>query len=190
MSVPLVDRVERRFPFGFPLALMASGLVTRYDLLGLRADDHIPSAVIVFWLFALGWAAAKATSVWHRLCATVAILATIPGFFGEPWREAVIMGGLSLLVWVPSVPSVGTVNRAAGALAGSSLYIYLTHWQVFPRLDGYSALLALIASLAVGIGYALLAMRVMKLLSALRRRRSPQLSAGRCRGAGRCGSGG
>ena len=48
------------------------------------------------------------------------------------------------------------VNRVAAVLAGSSLYIYLTHWQVYPRLDHHSALLAVAASLAVGIGYAAL----------------------------------
>ena len=48
------------------------------------------------------------------------------------------------------------VNRVAAVLAGSSLYIYLVHWQVYPRLDHHSALLAVVASLAAGIGYAAL----------------------------------
>jgi acyl-coenzyme A synthetase/AMP-(fatty) acid ligase len=171
LAVPVVDRLERRVPYGFPMALAALGLLTRYDVLGLEARVHVPSAVVAFWLFALGWATAKASTVWQRLCVTLAILATVPGFFGEPLREATIIAGLTLLVWVPSVPSVAAVNRVAGVLAGASLYIYLTHWQVYPRLDGYPPLLALLASIAVGVAYSAVATRAMGLLAARRRTR-------------------
>ncbi|SDZ16839.1 Acyl-CoA synthetase (AMP-forming)/AMP-acid ligase II [Micromonospora pattaloongensis] len=154
MALPFVDRLERRIPFGLPMALMTAALVARYDIGGLRPDVPISSPVVVFWLFALGWAAGKATERWQRLAVSVAVLATVPSFFGAPEREALIIAGLWLLVWVPSLPSLPALNRAAGVLAGSSLYIYLVHWQVYPRLDEHSKLLALLASLALGIGYA------------------------------------
>lgn len=160
LALPAVDRFERRFPFGLPMALMAVGLVTRYDLLGLTDHTYLPAAAVVPWLFALGWAAARATRVRQRLLVTAVALATVPGFFGdEPAREALIMAGFALLVWVPSLPSVPLVNRVAGVLAGSSLYIYLTHWQVFPRIDHISGWLALAASLVAGVAYSRLAAR-------------------------------
>lgn len=162
LAVPLVDRTERRFPFAVPAALMTLGLIGRYDLFGLDARGHIPLAVTVFWLFAIGWAAAKAVTVRQRLLVTVAAMATVPGFFGQPAREAVIIAGLALLVWVRNLPSVASVNRVAGVLAGSSLYIYVTHWQVFPRLDDQFAVVSMIASLLVGIAYAALATRAMR----------------------------
>lgn len=59
VSAPAVDRFERRHPFGLPVAVLAIGLLTRYDLVGLDALSRVPSALVVFWLFALGWAAAK-----------------------------------------------------------------------------------------------------------------------------------
>ncbi|HEU4421235.1 MAG TPA: AMP-binding protein, partial [Pilimelia sp.] len=179
LAIPLVDRLERRRPYGLPMALVGFGLVTRYDLLGLADRVDLPSAVVAFWLFALGWAAAKATTAWHRLWVTLAILVTVPGFFGEPLREATIVAGLALLVWVPSVPSIAAVNRAAGVLAGASLYIYLTHWQVYPRLDGYPPLLALLASIAVGVAYAAAATRVTGLLRGRRRARRRTRAANR-----------
>ncbi|SCL29197.1 Acyl-CoA synthetase (AMP-forming)/AMP-acid ligase II [Micromonospora rhizosphaerae] len=154
IAVPAVDRIERRFPFGLPLTLAALGLVTRYDLPGLAALGHVPSAVVVFWLFALGWAAARATRTAQRLAVTAAALLTVPGFFGEPFREAFIVAGFALLVWVPRLPSRPALNRLAAVLAGSSLYIYLTHWQVMPIVGPWSRELALVASLAVGIGCA------------------------------------
>ncbi|WP_405890295.1 AMP-binding protein [Streptomyces sp. NBC_00133] len=165
LSLRGVDRLERRFPFGLPMTLMALGLLTRYDVLGLSQRIHLPSAVVVPWLFALGWAAAKASTVRQRLLATAAALVTVPGFFpGEPGREALIMAGFVLLVWVPSLPSLGPVNRLAGLLASGSLYIYLTHWQVFPHIEAFSGWLALAVSLAFGVAYAAVAARVTRAL--------------------------
>jgi hypothetical protein len=173
LMVPAADRLERRFPYGVPMAAVALGLLTRYDVFDLLPRYHLPSAARVFWIFALGWAAAKASTRWRRLAVTGAILLTIPGYFDRPQREAVIMAGLVLLVWVPSLPSLAAVNRAAGVLAASSLYIYLTHWQVFPHLDHHNALLALAASLAAGIAYAAVAARAMPALRAPLTRRRP-----------------
>ncbi|WP_326587512.1 AMP-binding protein [Streptomyces sp. NBC_01294] len=167
LGLPAVDRWERRFPYGLPLTLVSLGLLTRYDLVGLPAREHIPDAITVFWLFALGWAAAKATTVRQRLLVTAAALATVPGFFpGDPGREAIVVAGFALLVWVPSLPSRERLNQLAGLLATSSLYIYLTHWQIFPLIDGFSRHLAFLTSLLFGIAYAAGAARLMKGLSA------------------------
>ncbi|MGW0363696.1 AMP-binding protein [Streptomyces sp. NPDC002990] len=165
LSLPVVDRAERRFPYALPLTLAAVGLLTRYDLLGLPDRTLIPDAITVFWLFALGWAAAKAGTVPRRLAVTAAAVATVPGFFpGDPGREAIIAAGFALLVWVPALPSRERVNRMAGLLASSSLYIYLTHWQVFPLVEGFSRHLAFLASLAFGVAYATAATRLMRAL--------------------------
>ena len=51
-------------------------------------------------------------------------------------------------------------------LAGASLYIYLTHWQVFPHLDQVSAVLALLASLVAGIAVGELVRRAPRRLRA------------------------
>ncbi|MEV7521294.1 AMP-binding protein [Streptomyces sp. NPDC091371] len=168
LCFPLADRMERRFPYALPLGLAALGLLTRYDLVGLPARAEMPDAVTVFWLFALGWAAAKAGSVRRRLLVTVSALATVPGFFpGDPGREVIIMAGFALLVWVPTLPSRERVNQVAGLLATSSLYIYLTHWQIFPLIDGYSRHLAFLAALLFGVAYAAGVSRLSKLLPTL-----------------------
>ncbi|CCK25221.1 AMP-dependent synthetase and ligase [Streptomyces davaonensis JCM 4913] len=173
LGLRAVDRAERRFPFALPMSIAALGLVTRYDLLGLQDRGHVPSAVVIFWLFALGWAAAKADSTWQRVLVTVVALATIPGFFpGEPFRDAVVAAGFVLLVWVRRLPSRAWINSVAGVLASSSLYIYLTHWQIYPLIDDFSGWLALFASLLFGIGYAAVANRGMRWAAGVRKRRS------------------
>ena len=137
-------------PFALPLGLAAVGLIARYQLV---PGVHLRTPAVVFWLFALGWAAAKAD---HRLAPAAA----------RDRRRGRHRAGLlrrpasarrssspawSLLIWAPTLPSLRAVNRIAGAAGRRSLYIYLTHWQVYPHLNQLSGLLALLVSLVVGI---------------------------------------
>ncbi|MCD0448845.1 AMP-binding protein [Actinocorallia sp. API 0066] len=154
--VPALDRAERRFPFAAPLVLLGAGLVLRYDVLEVRTLLHLPNAIVAFWMFPLGWAAARADTTTKRLLLTFAALLTVPGYFGpdELVRETVIITGLTLLIWARSLLVPRPLDRLAGLLAASTLYIYLTHWQVYPLLADYSPLLALAASLITGVALA------------------------------------
>ncbi|MEV4788282.1 AMP-binding protein [Streptomyces tuirus] len=163
MAVPLVDRLERRYAFGVPLALMAISLVGRYDLLDLASARPQLSPSVVFWLFALGWAAARADTVRQRALLTAVLLLTVPGLFqDQPLRTALVIAGLGLLIWVPVLPSLGPLSALAGVLASSSLYIYLTHYQLYPYLQEDFPLTALFASLVLGVGYAAVVTRVAR----------------------------
>ncbi|MFI8895597.1 AMP-binding protein [Streptomyces paradoxus] len=162
LAIPWLHRVERRNPFGFALALVALGLVGRYDPWGLAHVRFHLSPTVVFFLFALGWAAARARTAGQRLGLTAVTLLTVPGLFpGEQTlRTSIVIGGLVLLLWVPALPSIDPVNRLAGVLAGSSLYIYLTHFQVYPHLRDHSPVAALLVSLICGVAYGAMATRL------------------------------
>nr|WP_240508544.1 non-ribosomal peptide synthetase [Streptomyces ossamyceticus] len=164
LTLPLVDRLERRHTFGLPLALLAIGLLGRYDIVGLAPARFHLGPTVVFWLFALGWAAARATTARRRLLLTAVLVLATPGLFqpDQQLRTVVVIAGLTLLIWVPTLPSLAPLNRLAGLLAGSSLYIYLTHFQVYPHLQDDFPALALLASLAVGITYAAVTTRVTR----------------------------
>ncbi|MFF5314795.1 AMP-binding protein [Streptomyces massasporeus] len=163
MAVPLVDRLERRYTFGVPLALMAISLVGRYDLLDLASARPQLSPSVVFWLFALGWGAARADTVRQRALLTAVLLLTVPGLFqDQPLRTTLVIAGLGLLIWVPTLPSLGPLSALAGVLASSSLYIYLTHYQLYPHLQEDFPLTALFASLVLGVGYAAVVTRVAR----------------------------
>jgi acyl-coenzyme A synthetase/AMP-(fatty) acid ligase len=176
LASPIVDRWERRGPFALPTALLGGALLVRFEVLPLSPYDNLTTPASLFWLFALGWAAGKARTRWQRLMVTAAGVLALVGYFGNPLREAVVIAGLLLLVWVPHLPSTAVVNRVAGALAGSSLYIYLTHWQVYPLLDDRSPPLALVAALVAGVMFRAAVERVTALL-VRRRRRIPAGSA-------------
>ena len=154
LAVPVVHRLEQRSPFWFAMGLVALGLLTRYGVVTM-SDGPQPYylAHVIFFVFALGWATVKATSTWHRVVVSAAVLATLPGFFGDPARELLVAAGMLLLVWVSSIPVPSLVARAAGVLATASLYIYLSQWMVYPHLEKDYPLLALLASVATGVAF-------------------------------------
>jgi hypothetical protein len=149
LAVPWVDRVERLAPFVFPLVLLGIGLLPRFGLL----DAGIPHPRPVLWLFALGWAIGRANTPAQRLAVSAVAVLTVPGFFADPARDGLILGGILLLTWVRALPVPVGLRRATGLLASASLYAYLVHWLVFPHLAGIHPVLAVVASLAAGVGY-------------------------------------
>ncbi|MGS2804833.1 AMP-binding protein [Nocardia sp. MW-W600-9] len=150
MRIPLLDRWERRGPFWFALALLGLTLVARWHSFGLYPERDIPLSPLACWYFALGWAGAKATAVWQRLIVSAVLLASVPGYFGVTDRERLVMAGILLLVWLPALRVPAVVAVVAVAVADSSLFAYLLHWQVYP-VFGDQRLLALFASLAAGV---------------------------------------
>ncbi|MGN6577029.1 MAG: AMP-binding protein, partial [Nocardioides sp.] len=185
MAVPWVDRLERRWSFWLPVALAGLGLLTRYDLVELAPGDEIHRASVVFWLFALGWAAVKATRTWQRGLVSALVLLSVPGFFGEPAREAIVVAGMLLLVWLRAVRVPAWLARTSGVLAAASLYIYLVHWQIYPHLEDRYPLLATVLSLAGGVAFWQLASRISLPRPWRRAARRPACSATSPAAAGR-----
>jgi acyl-CoA synthetase (AMP-forming)/AMP-acid ligase II len=154
-TLPVLHRLERRTPFRFALGVLAVATVARLAEVGWRAGaTERYTILVVAFFFALGWAGARATTTRERWLVTALAVVMTVGFFGQPHREVIVLGGFLLMLWVPHVAVPAPLARAAGVLAGASLFIYLTHWQVYPPLeDAGHQWLALVASLTVGIAY-------------------------------------
>lgn len=150
VRVPFIDALARRDPFWFAMGLVALTMVFRIWSFGLYPTKDVPFSPLACWFFALGWAAAKATSIWQRLLVSAVLLASVPGYFGVPDRERLVMAGLLLLIWLPAVRVPALVAGVAALLADSSLFVYLLHWQVYP-LFGQHHVAALLASLGAGV---------------------------------------
>ena len=154
LSIPAVRRLERRDGFAFAVGLLGLALAFRFDLLGIGPEpNHIFRTHTVAWVFLLGWAIQRAATPGRRLAVSALVLACVPGFFGEPVREAVVMGGLLLLIWVPVVVVPGRLSKPIGLVAAASLYIYLTHWQVWPALADVLPI-GVVLPLTIGAGIA------------------------------------
>ena len=149
LAIPWLHRSERRFPFLYPLALFGAGLLTRFELV----DPDVPHTVPAFWLFALGWAVARARNLPQRCLVTALALLTVPGFFENPNRDLTVIAGILLLTWLPTLPVPRAASRLTVLLASASMHIYLVHWLVYPPLAGLGLPLAVGASLAAGVAY-------------------------------------
>jgi hypothetical protein len=148
--LPIFDRLERQRPFAVAVAFLAAGLALRYDILGLHLGRDAWFTVLAFWFFAVGWAAAKASTTLQRAAVTVVLIIALHGYFGNSHREALVLAGFTLLIWLPALRCPPAATVVAGVTAEASLYIYLTHYQVYPLFDGHP-LLGVVASVVVGV---------------------------------------
>jgi acyl-CoA synthetase (AMP-forming)/AMP-acid ligase II len=178
-AIPAVRSAERRRGLEVAVAVLAIGIVLRLHLVGPGpAAPHYYRAHEVLWLFAAGWVALKVTAAWQRVALSVVMAAMLPGFFGEWQREALVGVGVLLLIWVPQLSVPRVVVPVVSRLAAASLYIYLTHWQVYPTLvDRVGSVPALAASLVVGLAVAAVVLPALAAaeawLTAARRVRTP-----------------
>lgn len=148
--IPAMDRLERRLPFTLAMGFLGVGLALRYDVLGITMGDDAMFSLLAFWFFAAGWAASKATSAWQRAAVTAVLVVGLIGYFDEPSRHLMVLTGLALLIWVPAIRCPAGVAVVAGVIAEASLYVYLTHYQVYP-LFGSHELVGVVAAIVVGV---------------------------------------
>ena len=153
LGVPALDRWQRRWPFGTSLVVLGVALLARFAITGIEAGaTGRYSIALVLWCFALGWAAAVAHTTPRRVLVGVLAAASTFGFFGDLQREAIVVLGVVALLWrgTPRLPAPAAV--LVRLVASASLWIYLTHWQVYPVLEGSGhPFLAIVASLVVGV---------------------------------------
>jgi len=152
LAVPALDRLERARPFVVPMAVALVALVFRYGLIPV-GDHHVNGRpAVVLWLFALGWAMARAEARWQRWLLTAYVLVVVPGFFTDSVRDATLAAGLLVLLWVRSVRVPAFVVPVLLPVASASLFIYLVQWEVMGRV-GYSLLGAAVAMLTGWIAW-------------------------------------
>lgn len=151
LAVPALHRAEQRWPFGFVLAMLGGALLLRYGVIETASGPKaIYTPGLVLFVFLLGWAIAKARTWPQRVVVLALVAVTLPGYSENTTRVVVVMAGLALLLLLPTVRLPAFAGKTAGLIAAASLYIYLTHWQIYP-LFGDAKLLALTGSVGFGI---------------------------------------
>jgi acyl carrier protein len=163
LAVPSVRDLERRAPYRFALALLGAALVLRFGLTPLGTpSEAMYRTDTVAWVFFAGWAAQRAATFGQRALVVTAVMVALPGFFDGSTRSAVVAAGLLALVWAPRLRAPAPMHRVVGAVAGASLWIFLTHFAVFPLLRPHVAPAVLFAvAFPVGIGAAALVDRAV-----------------------------
>lgn len=170
-AVPALDRAERRAPFAFAAVLVLATVALRFAWTGVEAGPtERYTTGVVLWCFALGWAAARCRTAWQRVAVLVMAALAYIGFFGDLQRELLIVTGIAVLLWVPTLRLPRMLAPVITVLAGASLFVYLTHWQVYPHLEMDHPMLALLSSLVVGVAYWWVTRPVLRRLGAWLRR--------------------
>ena len=155
LRLPLFDRWQRRTPFGAAVAVVLGALAMRYAATGVGAEGIAEYTIpVAFWCLALGWAAGEARTQSQRWTVAALTVVGVAGFFPDDvQRQAVLLVGILALLLVPSVVFLPrSVALVVQHVAHASLWIYLTHWQIYPAIEAAGRpVLALLASLAVGL---------------------------------------
>ncbi|EHR50060.1 acyl-CoA synthetase (AMP-forming)/AMP-acid ligase II [Saccharomonospora marina XMU15] len=152
-AVPAVRAAERRHPFRFPLAVLAVALALNLGLAGVgQPFDHAMSLHGALWFFVLGWLALRADTPRRKAAVALLGLLLVSGYFGDPVRDGIVVGGLVLLLTVPTIALPTPFARLLTVIAGASLSIYLTHYAVYPGLLAHLPTpVVFAASIAVGV---------------------------------------
>jgi len=152
-AIPAVDRIERRAPWAFAMGALGIAVVVRFAVLGTEPAQHIERYAVatVLWCIALGAVVARADGTRRRVVATLLTLVLVPGFFGEPLREGIVVIGVLALIWLPAVRIPALVRPGLTTVASASLLIYLTHWVVYPPFEQTAPLIGTLLSLGTGI---------------------------------------
>ena len=131
------DRLERRYPFGLPLAL--AGARPGRPVRPARPRAREPPAARRWSCSGCSRSAGpppgRARGRQRLLVTARRRARPCRASSATPQREALIVAGLAAAgLGADACRASRLVNRVAGVLAGGSLYIYLTHWQVYPHL--------------------------------------------------------
>ncbi len=171
-SIPAVRRLERRAPFGFALGLAAVLLIPAITTVALTDRPSVFFLTwVVAWVFALGWAVQRARSLLQRSAVTALAAVSLVGFFDDVLRGAVVLAGVLVLLWLPSVSMPRPLVKGVAVIAAASLAIYLTHWQVFPELlPLMPTTVAFALTMAAGVAAWLLVQAAVSLIRKARRR--------------------
>jgi hypothetical protein len=180
LAVPAARRVERRWPYAVPLALVGVGVLLRQewaqggDWYNLRFRTH---GVLLF--FALGWLVQRSGTTRQRLLTTAVIAFTVADTFNLPEREVFIGACLVLLLWCREIPLPRPLAQLMAVVASASMWILITHFSAYPWLMERAPIgWAYVATLAVGVAAWWLVERTMRLMVGLlavgrRRAREP-----------------
>ncbi|MGI9576953.1 MAG: AMP-binding protein, partial [Microthrixaceae bacterium] len=134
--IPAVRSAVVKLPFALPLALTAVTLTVRFGILEYGHEyRQVNLATGVAWLFMVGWTAQRAETIPRKLLVSAIALVALPGWFGDTGRELTIAVALLGIIWLREVPLPRFLSPAIGVVGGASMWIYLTHWQVYPPLE-------------------------------------------------------
>ena len=154
LAIPAIRGVERRWQYLFPVGVLVVALLLRMewawmgDWYNLRYRTHG-----IAFFFVLGWLVHASRTVPQRIATTVICLAAVPGFFQYAPREWFIAISLMVLLWAREIPFPRVLMRPVHVLAAASMWIYVTHFTIWPIFTGvFVREVAYVLTIVAGVG--------------------------------------
>ena len=141
LAVPSIRRLERRFQYGFPLALFAvhAAVAHGVGVDGRLVQHSLPNAHHRVLLRA-GLADSAIRLDAHSGCSPACLcVVSIADFFDYAPREWFIGVCLVALVWFREIPIPRPIVRPVAVVASASMWILISHFTIWPRTDGRHA---------------------------------------------------
>ena len=135
----------------------------------------------MLWLFVLGWMVHRARTTPQRWATVAAVVVLVTTFFGaDALRTVIVVGGLLLVQFLPTITVPRAVAGAATTVASASMGIYLTHFGVLPLATlGAPPVLVVAVSIAVGVGSWWVLTAALRQVAVRRTARAPVRDTGR-----------
>ena len=161
-SFPRVRALFRDHPMASALGLFAAAVALKFLLAALWDTNYNFNRVPQYyaWIFCLGIVVGVARTTQQRLLALSLAAVSSYLLYGFETSGYLVAGGLALVLFVPSLRVPALVKTVVGEIAAASIFIYLVHFQVrdevTKRMGEAHPWIALLAAVAVGIGFAYL----------------------------------
>ena len=173
-SFARVRALFRSHPLISALALVAVAYGLKILIGALWDANYLFNRVPQFygWFFCLGILVGTVKTLPQRLLAFAIIAASGDLIWGFEASDLLFVGGLGLVLFVPSIPMPAIIKTVIGEIAAASIFIYLVHFQareIVTRLFGEpKPWISLVAAVAGGILFAYAYSYALRLLGQTR----------------------
>ena len=156
-SFSRVRTMFREYPLPSALALFACAVALRYIIGALWNTDYLFNRVpqSYAWIFTLGLVVGVAKTVPERLLVSLLVAVTCYIYWGFETSSYLVAGGLTLVLFVPSLKVPAPVKTVVGGIAAASMFIYLAHGQVISIVNHVfgeqEPWISLVSAIVVGV---------------------------------------
>ncbi|WP_200844776.1 MULTISPECIES: AMP-binding protein [unclassified Novosphingobium] len=160
MSFPALRKILKNKPMVFCIVLLVSATVVSGLVEKVWDTNYLyhRTPIWYFWTVAAGMLMASARDMQSRVLAMVVVSIAVVDHHGFTSASAYICGGSALLLFGTSIRLPSTAKLMISEVAGSSMFMYLSHCQVWSLVmrvfHGPRPWIALNLAIGVGIVFA------------------------------------
>ncbi|GAO80146.1 AMP-binding protein [Sphingopyxis sp. C-1] len=132
LAIPKVRELFRSHPMGSSTALMIIAIIISWQVERVWDTNYLyhRTPIWYLWTVGAGMLIASVRDLRDRVFAMVVVTAAVVEHHGLTSASAYITGGVALLLFVPEISVPAWVKTIVAEIAASSMFMYLSHYQV------------------------------------------------------------